>query len=64
MREFVKRRSLCWLAGAVLAGAAAGPAWASEHVILTNGMEMLCDHQQRVGDRVRIYMTPDSTGFL
>jgi hypothetical protein len=63
MRETVKR-SVCWLVGAVLAGATAGPAWASEHVILTNGMEMLCDHQQRVGDRVRIYMTPDSTGFL
>jgi hypothetical protein len=48
----------------LLAGAGAGFAHAADRVTLTNGFEMLCDHEQLVGDRVRLFMSAGSAGFV
>ena len=34
------------------------PAWATEHVTLKNGFELDCVRQERVGDRMRLYLAP------
>ncbi len=60
----LRHRTAFWLAGALLAASAVLPAHATEHVTLTNGFDMICDHQERVGDRVRVFMAADSPGFV
>ncbi len=60
----LRHRTAFRLAVALMAAAAAVPALATEHVTLTNGFDMVCDHQERVGDRVRVYMAADSPGFV
>jgi soluble lytic murein transglycosylase-like protein len=47
--------------GMLLAPAAAR---AAEHVVLTNGFDLICDHHAAQGDRVRLYMDPNSTNFV
>jgi soluble lytic murein transglycosylase-like protein len=37
---------------------------AAEHVTLKNGFDLICDHQQAQGDRVRLYMDSGSANFL
>ena len=55
-------RSLASLAvGMLLATAGAR---AAEHVVLTNGYDLICDHHAADGDRVRLYMDPSSTNFI
>ena len=34
------------------------------HVTLTNGFDLICDHRETVGDRVRLYLGPGSQNFL
>ncbi|MBV8672316.1 MAG: lytic transglycosylase domain-containing protein [Acidobacteriaceae bacterium] len=43
---------------------ASGAAHAAEHVTLTNGFDLICDHQSSQGDRVRLYMDSGSTNFV
>lgn len=59
-------------AGKVFAGCAATlllagfvqPARAAEHITLRNGFDLVCDHRQIAGDRVRLYMSATETNFL
>ena len=43
---------------------ASGAAQAAEHVTLTNGFDLICDHHAAQGDRVRLYMDAGSTNFV
>ncbi len=36
----------------------------AEHVTLTNGFDLICDHREQDGDRVRLYMEPGSPNFM
>jgi soluble lytic murein transglycosylase-like protein len=51
------RMALCLL---VVSGAA----HAAEHVTLTNGFDLICDHHSAAGDRVRLYMDSSNTNFV
>ena len=48
--------------------AAAGVARAADasplHVTLTNGFDLICDHRETVGERVRLYLAPGSESFV
>jgi hypothetical protein len=36
----------------------------AEHVILTNGFDLICDHREQTGDRVRLYTEADNSNFV
>lgn len=60
-------RFLSKFAGAALLAAvtfAAASARAAEHITLTNGFDLICDHRAPVGDKVRLYMDAGSTNFI
>jgi len=44
--------------------AAAAPAHAAEQVVLKNGYSLTCDHLQRTGNRVQLFLDPGSTNFI
>jgi Transglycosylase SLT domain len=64
--QMARRLSKTWLAGAIAAGAvlqvATPCAQAAEHITLTNGFDLICDHRVTNGDRVRLYT--DTTSFV
>lgn len=37
---------------------------AAEHVTLKNGFDLICDHRQADGDRVRLYLDSGNTNFV
>ena len=37
---------------------------AAEHITLRNGFELICDHRQADGDRMRLYLDADGTNFV
>jgi soluble lytic murein transglycosylase-like protein len=39
------------------------PLHAAEHITLRNGFDLICDHREVAGDRVRLYMTATGPGF-
>jgi len=41
-----------------------GAAHAAEHVTLTNGFDLICDHHSADGDRVRLYMDSGNANFV
>lgn len=41
-----------------------GAAHAAEHVTLTNGFDLICDHHTAQGNRVRLYMDATTTNFV
>ena len=43
---------------------ATGSANAAEHVTLTNGFDLICDHHSADGGRVRLYMDSGNTNFV
>ncbi|HEX3435168.1 MAG TPA: lytic transglycosylase domain-containing protein [Pseudacidobacterium sp.] len=54
-------------AALLLAGAAfsLSPALhAAEHVTLKNGFDMVCDHREADGDRMRLYLDADNSNFV
>jgi hypothetical protein len=52
-----------WLGALALLGAA--PALqAAEEVTLRNGFNLLCDHQEQAGSRVRLFTSRDSANFV
>lgn len=53
-----------WAAGCVAAMAAAWPAQAAEQVVLKNGYALTCDHVQRAGSRVQLFLDRSSTNFI
>jgi soluble lytic murein transglycosylase-like protein len=60
-------RFLFKFAGAALLAAVAfiaASAHAAEHITLTNGFDLICDHRAPVGDKVRLYMDAGSANFI
>jgi soluble lytic murein transglycosylase-like protein len=53
-----------WAALAALAVAALASAHAAEHITLTNGFDLICDHRAAEGSRIRLYMDSGSTNFI
>ncbi len=52
-----------WLGVLALLGAV--PALhAAEEVTLTNGFNLLCDHREQTGDKVRLFTSKDSSNFV
>ncbi len=50
---------------AALTFAADGPGFrAAEHVTLTNGFDLICDHREQSGDRVKLYPSAGSSDFV
>lgn len=47
-----------------MALAATWPAHAAEQVVLKNGFSLTCDHLQRTGSRVQLFLDPGSTNFI
>jgi len=37
---------------------------AAEHITLKNGFDLLCDHRQAEGDRIRLYMDAGDSNFM
>ena len=37
---------------------------AAEKITLRNGFNLLCDHREQAGDRVRLFTSPDSGNFV
>lgn len=50
-------------ASVLLLAGAATPVHAAEHVTLRNGFDLICDHREVAGDRVRLYMTATGPSF-
>ncbi len=36
----------------------------AEHITLANGFDLICDHREQSGDRVRLFTGPDSANFV
>jgi soluble lytic murein transglycosylase-like protein len=53
-----------WLALAALATATFACARAAEHITLTNGYDITCDHVVADGSHVRLYMDAGGTNFI
>ena len=53
-----------WLAAGLLAGVGAAPLYAAEHVTLKNGFDLICDHREQVGEKMRLYLEPGSNSFV
>jgi soluble lytic murein transglycosylase-like protein len=53
-----------WMAWGAVALAAALPAHAAEQVVLKNGYSLTCDHVERKGDKVRLFLDPGSGNFI
>jgi len=49
---------------ALAAAFAAISAHAAEHITLTNGFDLTCDHRAVVGNRIRLYMDSGSSNFI
>ncbi len=71
-RISTKRRLLALAPVLALCAGTAGRGFASdgaegrvaEHVTLTNGFDLICDHRQQNGDRVRLYTEAGSANFV
>jgi soluble lytic murein transglycosylase-like protein len=50
--------------GCVAILAATLPAHAAEQVLLKNGFSLICDHMQRTGNRVQLFLDPGSKNFI
>jgi hypothetical protein len=49
---------------ALVAAVVAFPSYAAEHITLTNGFDLICDHRVVTGERVRLYLESDDTNFV
>lgn len=50
-------------ASVLLLAGAATPLHAAEHITLRNGFDLICDHREVAGDRVRLYATATGPNF-
>ncbi len=50
-------------ASVLLLAAAARPVHAAEHITLRNGFDLICDHREIAGDRIRLYTTATGSNF-
>ena len=51
-------------ASVLLLAGVARPLHAAEHITLRNGFDLICDHREVAGDRVRLYMTASGPNFM
>jgi len=51
-------------ASVLLLAGLARPLHAAEHITLRNGFDLICDHREVAGDRVRLYMTGSGPNFM
>ena len=58
------RDVVCWMVVGAVALGAAWPAQAAEQVVLKNGYSLTCDHMQRTGSRVQLFLDPGSKNFI
>ena len=49
------------MAALLLAGLAAPLLHAAEHITLRNGFDLMCDHREAAGERVRLYLVPNGS---
>jgi soluble lytic murein transglycosylase-like protein len=49
---------------ALLCAGVATPLRAAEHITLRNGFDLICDHREVAGERVRLYMTASGPNFM
>lgn len=68
MQVLFSRSRILTLALAVLASLLAAPAHAAEHIVLTNGFDLICDHRAPAGDpigsRIRLYVDSGDSNFI
>jgi hypothetical protein len=63
----MRRRTRAAIGGLGICGAFLAlhaSARAAEHVTLKNGFDLICDHRQADGDRMRLYLDADGTNFV
>jgi hypothetical protein len=63
-REVFCLRHAVIAASALLLAGVATPLRAAEHITLRNGFDLICDHREDAGDRVRLYMTASGPNFM
>jgi soluble lytic murein transglycosylase-like protein len=49
---------------ALLLAGIATPLRAAEHITLRNGFDLICDHREVAGERVRLYLTASGPNFM
>lgn len=59
-----RAKLLAAMAGVAAVMVAAVPAHASEQIVLRNGFTLLCNHEQAMGQQVRLYMDAGSRNYL
>ena len=59
-----KMRTISGCLGVVVLLGIVSPLHAAEQVTLKNGFDLLCDHREQTGDRVRLFTSPDSGNFV
>lgn len=57
------RQAGCAAAALLLAGLSL-PCRAGEHITLRNGFDLICDHREAAGERVRLYLTATGPNFV
>ena len=57
-------RHAVFAAWALLLAGMATPLRAAEHITLRNGFDLICDHREVAGERVRLYMTASGPNFM
>src|ERR1700759_2160097 len=62
-RVFSLRHAVTAAPALLLAGVAM-TLHAAEHITLRNGFDLICDHREISGDRVRLYMTGNGRNFM
>ncbi|MDQ1692497.1 MAG: hypothetical protein QOH85_32 [Acidobacteriaceae bacterium] len=62
--KFLAAKALAGCVATLLLAALATTARAAEHITLRNGFDLVCDHRETAGDRVRLYMSSTGANFL
>jgi soluble lytic murein transglycosylase-like protein len=57
-------RHLEIVAGGLLFAGMVTPLHAAEHITLRNGFDLICDHREVSGERVRLYLTASGLDFM
>jgi Transglycosylase SLT domain len=64
MAAVVRKFGVAALAAFAAATLGVSSAYAAEHITLTNGYDLICDHRAVDGSRIRLYMDAGSTNFI
>lgn len=64
MRIYARKSSLAALVGGLIAFVCAAPVYCAQRVVLRTGSILICDHQQNLGDHVRLYFTVSGDSYF